>query len=690
MEFADWLGVDPATGVFSFRSNVRPVPCEIHLLGIAEEMYMHRMQSMNKLIYSSILKFGTRKGTLVFTSSQRQAKLTAQDLIRNASLDGRERQFMGNVGGNADELNALVSGVHDSGVRSLLRSGIGIVHSSLHRKDRGAVVQLFEKGYIMVAIATFDAAWDTRLRAAHVVVKGTEKYSAKQERFVDIGIVDILQMIGRAGRAQMDTECYAVVLAHERKKTLLKKFLYDPLPVESQLHRHFADHMLREIAVGRVRDVQDATDFISWTFLFRRLIMNPAFYGVSTHFGRRGGSGLGNGARNQNRVQIKAGDIERFCSTLVAQCMTELWCNNTICIRDAGAGSKEKGERTEVELSALGWICVRSGIDSVISASMVGKIKKGMSLAHIVDAVSQCVAEEEIAVNVNDYVVEHIVASLPSWYLASSGKEERSRALDSFGITGRTGPLQGNLQLLLHGHLAGVSFPRSDYRTLVKDVLKRARKYLSVGLAIAGEYGMFSTAQKFTVLIQSLTQGYMSTAPVASVVDGAERSELASLLKKHGADDIKAFLRNKKKILEAARSSKLSGEAVSTLEQFSSGFPGLQIMSSGVEEKHGAHYVTIRTKMSWSSEIGRRLFLNEKSGRHALGPGTWVVLIGDAARDTLYAMRQVDLSDAGREGQLISLKLSVDNNLVSSGGELEVAMMSTWYVGICKEFKIKM
>jgi activating signal cointegrator complex subunit 3 len=87
-------------------------------------------------------------------------------------------------------------------------------------------------------------------------------------------------MIGRAGRPQFDDRATAVILVHEPKKGFYKKFLYEPFPVESALHEQFADHLNAEIVGGTVKCAQDAMDYLTWTYLYRRLAQNPSFYGM--------------------------------------------------------------------------------------------------------------------------------------------------------------------------------------------------------------------------------------------------------------------------------------------------------------------------------------------------------------------------------------------------------------------------
>ncbi len=46
-----------------------------------------------------------------------------------------------------------------------------------------------------------------------------------------------------------------------------------PLPREQ-----LADHLNAEIVAGTIRSRQDALDYLTWTFFFRRLAQNPSYY----------------------------------------------------------------------------------------------------------------------------------------------------------------------------------------------------------------------------------------------------------------------------------------------------------------------------------------------------------------------------------------------------------------------------
>src|SRR6185312_14332587 len=69
-------------------------------------------------------------------------------------------------------------------------------------------------------------------------------------------------------------------MVHEPKKNFYKKFLYEPFPVESSLAKVLHDHINAEVVAGTISSKQDAIDYLTWTYFFRRLMMNPTYYGL--------------------------------------------------------------------------------------------------------------------------------------------------------------------------------------------------------------------------------------------------------------------------------------------------------------------------------------------------------------------------------------------------------------------------
>lgn len=115
-----------------------------------------------------------------------------------------------------------------------------------------------------------------------MIVKGTEFFDGKSSRYVDYPVTDVLQMIGRAGRPQFDTKGVALVMVKAGKKNFYKRFLYHPFPVESCLIPRLSGILNAEIAIGTVTTVEDCIGYLDWTFLARRIRVNPSFYGAKS------------------------------------------------------------------------------------------------------------------------------------------------------------------------------------------------------------------------------------------------------------------------------------------------------------------------------------------------------------------------------------------------------------------------
>ena len=69
-------------------------------------------------------------------------------------------------------------------------------------------------------------------------------------------------------------------MCHTPRKEYYKKFLFEPFPVESHLDHFLHDHTVAEIVNKTITNKQEAVDYLTWTFFYRRLSQNPNYYNM--------------------------------------------------------------------------------------------------------------------------------------------------------------------------------------------------------------------------------------------------------------------------------------------------------------------------------------------------------------------------------------------------------------------------
>lgn len=277
-DLGDWIGAT-SHGLFNFPPGVRPVPLEIHIQGVDIANFEARMQAMTKPVYTAVVQHAKNgKPALVFVPTRKHARLTAIDLVTYSTVESPSKPSF--LHRPEEELEPFLSGVKDPTLSATLRHGVAYLHEGLTQMDQEVVLQLFQAGWIQVCVASGSLCWGTPLSAHLVVVMGTQYYDGHENAHTDYPITDLLQMMGRASRPLVDSSGKCVILCHAPRKEYYKKFLYEAFPVESHLHHYLHDHLNAEIVVEEVLTKQDAVDYVTWTFMYRRLTKNPNYYNL--------------------------------------------------------------------------------------------------------------------------------------------------------------------------------------------------------------------------------------------------------------------------------------------------------------------------------------------------------------------------------------------------------------------------
>ncbi|XP_067928050.1 U5 small nuclear ribonucleoprotein 200 kDa helicase-like [Watersipora subatra] len=275
-DIAGWLGCS-ATGTFSFLPTVRPLPLELHIQGFNITHNQSRLLAMVKPVYQAINRHSVNKSAIVYVPSRKQTRLTAIDLITYTLAEKNAARFLHVT---AQDLEPFLLQLNDKTLKETVCNGVAYLHEGLSDTDRRIVTKLFNSGAIQLVVVSKNLAWGSSLNAYLVVVMDTQFYNGKVHAYEDYPIAEVLQMIGQANLPGREEEGKAVILCQTSKKAYYKKFLEDPMAIESHLDHFLHDHFNAEIVTKTVENKQDAVDYLTWTFLYRRMTQNPNYYNL--------------------------------------------------------------------------------------------------------------------------------------------------------------------------------------------------------------------------------------------------------------------------------------------------------------------------------------------------------------------------------------------------------------------------
>lgn len=275
-DIAQWLGCN-TNATFNFHPSVRPIPLELHIQGFNVTHTATRIATMSKPVYNAILKYSSHKPVIVFVSSRKQARLTAIDILTYCASEIQQKRFFH---AEEDDIRPFLEKMSDKTLKETLPQGVAYLHEGLTPSDHHLVEQLFDSGAVQVAVVTRELCWGLNISSHLVIIMDTQYYNGKNHSYEDYPITDVLQMIGRANRPNDDSDSKCVLMCQSSKKDFFKKFINEPLPIESHLDHRLHDHFNAEVVTKTVENKQDAVDYLTWTFLYRRLTQNPNYYNL--------------------------------------------------------------------------------------------------------------------------------------------------------------------------------------------------------------------------------------------------------------------------------------------------------------------------------------------------------------------------------------------------------------------------
>ncbi|KAF7790915.1 hypothetical protein EIP86_001873 [Pleurotus ostreatoroseus] len=283
IDVADFLCVQRQTGLFYFDSSFRPVPLEQHFIGVRGKP--NSPQSRKNLDFVTFEKVRelVLQGhqVMVFVHARKETVKTALALKEAAMVDGTLDDFSCEEHPSFSFFKRDIGQSRNKEMKQLFDDGFGIHHAGMLRADRNMMERMFEARAIKVLCCTATLAWGVNLPAHAVIIKGTQVYDSAKGSFVDLSVLDVLQVFGRAGRPGLEDSGEGYICTTMDKLDHYLDAVISQNPIESKFTAGMVDALNAEISLGTVANVDEGVQWLGYTYLYVRMRKQPLQYGLT-------------------------------------------------------------------------------------------------------------------------------------------------------------------------------------------------------------------------------------------------------------------------------------------------------------------------------------------------------------------------------------------------------------------------
>jgi helicase len=207
--------------------------------------------------------------SLVFVNSRRNAESAAKRLANTTvnHLGGEEAARLQEV---AEEVRGVSDTETSDDLADCVAKGAAFHHAGLESRQRSLVEDAFRDRLIKCVSATPTLAAGVNTPSRRVVVRDWRRYSGDAGGMAPLSVLEVHQMMGRAGRPGMDPYGEAVLLAnsHDELDELFERYVWaQPEPVRSKLAAEPAmrTHILATVASGFASSRDTLLEFLEET-----------------------------------------------------------------------------------------------------------------------------------------------------------------------------------------------------------------------------------------------------------------------------------------------------------------------------------------------------------------------------------------------------------------------------------------
>ena len=273
-DVAVWLGKDHANDhipahLETFGEDFRPVKLQKFVYGfdgLPNDFAFEK--TLDGKLPNLIQKYSQKRPMMIFCFTRKSCETTAGIL---AEWWTRQRGM-----DRAWPVPAQMPVVGSKELQELVGCGVAFHHAGLDPQDRHAIETAFLKGNVSLICCTSTLAIGVNLPCHLVVLKGTVCF--QDGALCEYSDLEVMQMLGRAGRPQFDDSAVAIIMTRSEKADRYKKMISGQDVLESTLHLTLIEHLNSEIGLGTVMDLYTAKKWLMGTFLSVRMRQNPDHY----------------------------------------------------------------------------------------------------------------------------------------------------------------------------------------------------------------------------------------------------------------------------------------------------------------------------------------------------------------------------------------------------------------------------
>ncbi|CBQ73764.1 related to HFM1-DNA/RNA helicase [Sporisorium reilianum SRZ2] len=286
-DVAAWIGPNlnvqrpdtmPRTAeIFQFDDSYRPCPLQKHVYGYPKGKDEFAFQAyLNHKLAELVDTHAAGRPCLIFCATRRstlQAANTIAEARKKAQQNGGSAALAAKEAGGRTGLQGAT--FDDADLMTLTASGIAFHHAGLSISDRRSVEQAFLADKIGVLCCTTTLATGINLPAYCVIIRGTKQFDGQ---WCQMSELDLIQMMGRAGRPQFDRSGVAVIMCEDTMQAHYRELVSGTRDIESSLAPCLVEHVNAEIGLRGRTTEQQIEDWIRQSFMWTRLHKNPTYY----------------------------------------------------------------------------------------------------------------------------------------------------------------------------------------------------------------------------------------------------------------------------------------------------------------------------------------------------------------------------------------------------------------------------